>query len=205
MRKSALHMFILEWGLFILFMSLFFLSYLFVWMNVNVDGHSMDPTLAHGERLFVLKTAKIDRFDIVVAQEQDEDGKSKKIVKRVIGMPGDTLTFDYDKLFVNGEEVDETYLDTYQAAFDQDHLQSTYSYSKFFRQLAERSQAFTTDAQGSPTFTVVVPEGEYYLLGDDRIVSQDSRRVGNFKTKDIIGEVKFRFWPLADFGPIKDR
>lgn len=205
MSQKSLTRFIREWGFFILFMSLFFLSYIFVWMNVNVDGHSMDPTLAHGERLFVLKTASIDRFDIVVAQEKDDDGSMKKIVKRVIGTPGDTLTFDYDKLFVNGQEVDETYLDSYQAAFEEDRLQATYSYSKFFRQLAERSQAFTTDAQGNPTFTVVVPEGQYYLLGDDRIVSQDSRRVGTFKQDDIIGEVKFRFWPLSDIGPISDR
>ncbi len=71
--------------------------------------------------------------------------------------------------------------------------------------MAEQSLAFTTDSQGNPDFTVVVPEKQYYLLGDDRIVSQDSRAVGSFKADDIIGEVKFRFWPLPDLGPIKDR
>lgn len=205
MKKSHLTSFVKEWGFFILFMSLFFLSYVFVWMNVSVDGHSMDPTLAHGERLFVLKTSKIDRFDIVVAEETDDKGETKKIVKRVIGTPGDTLKFENDKLYVNGQEVEETYLDSYQEEFKADKLQSTYSYNKYFRQLAEQSLAFTTDSQGNPNFTVVVPEKQYYLLGDDRIVSQDSRAVGSFKADDIIGEVKFRFWPLPDLGPIKDR
>lgn len=45
-------------------------------------------------------------------------------------------------------------------------------------------------------FDITVPKGEYFLLGDDRIVSRDSREVGSFKKQDIVGEVKFRFWPL---------
>ncbi|MFC3927285.1 signal peptidase I [Streptococcus caprae] len=192
--------FIKEWGLFLLFMSLFILSYIFVWVNVKVDGHSMDPTLADGERLFVVKVAKIDRFDIVVAQEDD-----KKIVKRVIGMPGDTISYDNDVLTVNGEVVEETYLNTYKAAFAKDKLQATYSYNKLFQELAMSANAFTTDTQGNTSFSITVPEGQYFLLGDDRIVSQDSRAVGTFAADDIIGEVKFRFWPLADFGTIHDK
>lgn len=198
----AMKHFIKEWGLFILLMSAFILSYIFVWVNVAVDGHSMDPTLADGERLFVLKVAKIDRFDIVVADETDEDGKTKKIVKRVIGMPGDTITYENDTLYVNGKQTDEPYLKEYQELFAKDKLQSTYTYNKLFQQLAQQSPAFTADRSGSANFTVTVPEGQYYLLGDDRIVSKDSREVGTFAKEAIVGEIKFRFWPFNKIGTV---
>lgn len=194
--------FIKEWGLFILFMTAFILSYLFIWVNVAVDGHSMDPTLADGERLFVVKTAKVDRFDIVVASETDENGDSKKIVKRVIGMPGDTISYKNDKLYINDKETDEPYLKDYQKLFAKDKLQETYSYNKLFQQLAQQSEAFTEDASGSADFTVTIPEGEYYLMGDDRIVSKDSRAVGTFTDDSIVGEVKFRFWPFNKIGTV---
>lgn len=194
--------FLREWGLFILFMLVFGLSRLFVWQPVKVDGHSMDPTLANNERLIVLKTTSIDRFDIVVARET-ENGQTKDIVKRVIGMPGDKVTYKNDALYINDKLVQEAYLSAYQKAFKADKLQSTYSYNTLFQQLAQTSQAFTTDALGNTEFTVEVPEGEYYLLGDDRIVSKDSREVGTFKKSAIIGEVKLRFWPLSSFGSVE--
>ncbi|MGT2802101.1 signal peptidase I [Streptococcus henryi] len=194
--------FLREWGLFILFMLVFGLSRLFVWQPVKVDGHSMDPTLANNERLIVLKTTSIDRFDIVVARET-ENGQTKDIVKRVIGMPGDKVTYKDDALYINDKLVQEAYLSAYQKAFKADKLQSTYSYNTLFQQLAQTSQAFTTDALGNTEFTVEVPEGEYYLLGDDRIVSKDSREVGTFKKSAIIGEVKLRFWPLSSFGSVE--
>ena len=194
--------FIKEWGLFILFMLAFGLSRWFIWQPVKVDGHSMDPTLANSERLIVIRTTSIDRFDIVVARET-EDGQTKDIVKRVIGMPGDTISYKNDILYVNGKKVSETYLKTYQKAFKDDKLQSIYSYNSFFQQRAQTSTAFTTDASGNAEFTVTVPDGEYYLLGDDRIVSKDSREVGTFKRTATIGEVKFRFWPLSSFGSVE--
>lgn len=195
--------FLKDWGGFIAFLLILVLSYCFIWLNVSVDGHSMDPTLADGERLFVLRTAKIDRFDIVVAKENDQEtGKEKLIVKRVIGTPGDTITFNNDTLTVNGKTVDEPYLDEYKALFAKDKLQETYSYNKIFKDLAANSVAFTTDTNGSATFSVTVPEGQYYLLGDDRIVSQDSRSVGTFGKDSIIGEVKFRFWPFSRIGTL---
>lgn len=194
--------FIKEWGSFLLFTSLILLSWIFIWVNVTVDGHSMDPTLADGDKLFVLKVTPVDRFDIVVAQEEDENGKIKRIVKRVVGMPGDTLEFSNDTLKINGVETDEPYLDDYIAKFQADRLQSTYSYNKLFQDLAKASPSFTTDADRNPFFTVTVPEGEYFLLGDDRIVSKDSRQVGTFEHDDIIGEVIFRFWPFNTMGQL---
>lgn len=194
--------FLKEWGPFILFVLVLGLSRLFLWQPVKVDGHSMDPTLADGERLIVLDHTKINRFDIVVAKET-EDGQTKEIVKRVIGMPGDTIAYNDDTLYINGKEVDEKYLDEYKQAFDDDQLQDIYAYNSLFQELAEKADAFTTDSDGNTEFTVKVPKGEYYLMGDDRIVSKDSREVGTFPKSSIVGEVKFRFWPLSKIGFIE--
>ena len=194
--------FLKEWGPFILFVLVLGLSRLFLWQPVKVDGHSMDPTLADGERLIVLDHTKINRFDIVVAKET-EDGQTKEIVKRVIGMPGDTITYNDDTLYINGKEVDEKYLDEYKQAFDDDQLQDIYAYNSLFQELAEKADAFTTDSDGNTEFTVKVPKGEYYLMGDDRIVSKDSREVGTFPKSSIVGEVKVRFWPLSTIGFIE--
>ncbi|MBF7094443.1 signal peptidase I [Streptococcus sp. HF-1907] len=194
--------FLKEWGAFLLIMILFFGSRLLLWQPVKVDGHSMDPTLADKERLLVISHTKIDRFDIVVANET-ENGVKKQIVKRVIGLPGDTISYKDDVLTVNGKTVDEPYLVTYQKLFKKDKLQSTYSYNSLFQELAESSSAFTTDSSGSSSFTVKVPKGQYFLLGDDRIVSRDSREVGTFEKSTIVGEVKFRFWPFNKIGTLK--
>ena len=181
--------FIKEWGPFTLFLILFALSRPFLWQAVKVDGHSMDPTLAHGERLIVLNQARIDRFDIVVAREE-ENGQKKEIVKRVVGMPGDTIAYNDDTLYINGKKTDEPYLVNYLKEFKKDKLQKTYAYNSLFQQLAETSDAFTTNAEGQTRFEISVPECEYLLLGDARIVSRDSREVGSFKKEKLIGEVR---------------
>ena len=206
MKKSnPVLSFLKEWGLFLFFISVIILSRLFLWSPVKVDGHSMDPTLANGEDLLVLKHQSIDRFDIVVATETDDNGTSKEIVKRVIGMPGDTIQYENDTLYINGKKTDEPYLTDYIKKFKEDKLQSTYTgddyddNGEFFRKLAAQAQAFTVDKDGSPVFTIKLLDDEYLLLGDDRIVSKDSRQVGAFKAKQIQGEAKFRFWPLLPF------
>lgn len=185
-----------EWGLFSFILVLILLSRMFIWSLVSVEGHSMDPTLHDKDLLVMLKIGKVDRFDIVVASEPDETGKEKLIVKRLIGLPGDTIHYENDTLYVNGEEVKEEYLDEYKAAFAKDKLQSTYSYNQAFQAIAQDATAFTLDAQKNPTFTVEVPEGQYYLLGDDRLVSSDSRRVGTFRKTAIKGKIISRLYPL---------
>lgn len=194
--------FLKEWGFFLLFLTVFLLSRWFIWFPVTVEGHSMDPTLANKEKLIVIKTADINRFDMVVANEV-ENGAKKQIVKRVIGLPGDTITYKNDKLFVNGKETKETYLADYQQRYQKDKLQKTYAYNSYFQSLAQASNAFTQDTSGNTNFTVKVPQGQYYLLGDDRIVSKDSRSVGTFKEETIVGEVKFRYWPFTEIGVLK--
>ena len=196
--------FLKEWGLFILIITSIILSRIFLWTPVRVDGHSMDPTLADNEYLLVINKLPINRFDIVVASET-ENGKTKEIVKRVIGLPGDTIEYKNDVLYINGKETDEPYLKDYIQKFKEDKLQSTYSGKGFeengelFRQMAQIAEAFTVDRDGSATFTKKLLDDEYLLLGDDRIVSKDSRQVGAFKKDQIKGEAVLRLWPLLPF------
>ena len=188
--------FIKEWGLFTLIVVIIIVSRWLIWSPVTVDGHSMDPTLQDQEHLIMYRTQDIKRFDIVVASELDSSGNEKLIVKRVIGMPGDTIRYENDVLYVNGEQMDEPYLQEYLDAFAEDELQSIYSYNTQFQARAQVATAFTVDNNFQPSFTVTVPEGHYYLLGDDRLVSSDSRIVGSFAKEDIQGKIVFRMWPL---------
>lgn len=190
--------FLKEWGGFILFMVLFFVSRYTIWNPVTVEGHSMDPTLSDREMLIVLLHTKIERFDIVVADSVNDNGEATQIVKRVIGMPGDVVSFKDDVLTVNGEVVEEPYLAEYLAAFQKDKLQETYAYNSYFQELARQANSFTTDAGNNSTFTVTVPDGQYFLVGDDRIVSKDSRHVGTYSEESLVGEVKLRYWPMTN-------
>ena len=196
--------FLKEWALFGLIIGGIILSRIYLWTPVRVDGHSMDPTLADSEYLLVINKLPIDRFDIVVASET-ENGKTKEIVKRVIGLPGETIDYKNDVLYINGKETDEPYLKDYIQKFKEDKLQSTYSGKGFeengelFRQMAQIAEAFTVDKDGSATFTKKLLDDEYLLLGDDRIVSKDSRQVGAFKKEQIKGEAVLRLWPLLPF------
>ncbi|EQM59343.1 hypothetical protein B580_26680, partial [Salmonella enterica subsp. enterica serovar Typhimurium str. STm12] len=86
-------------------------------------------------------------FDIVVAQEE-ENGQKKEIVKRVVGLPGDTISYNDDTLYINGKKTVEPYLAEYLKQFKNDKLQKTYAYNTLFQQLAETSDAFTTNSEG---------------------------------------------------------
>ena len=202
--NNPVRSFLKEWALFALIIGGIILSRIYLWTPVRVDGHSMDPTLADSEYLLVINKLPIDRFDIVVASET-ENGKTKEIVKRVIGLPGETIEYKNDVLYINGKETDEPYLKEYIQKFKEDKLQSTYSGKGFeengelFRQMAQIAEAFTVDKDGSATFTKKLLDDEYLLLGDDRIVSKDSRQVGAFKKEQIKGEAVLRLWPLLPF------
>ena len=186
-----------EWSPFALFIIVMLLLRVYVWQPVIVEGHSMDPTLADKERLVIIKTARIKRQDIVVAKEYNKEDQS---TKNIIGMPGDTISYNNDVLTVNGKVIAEPYLTNYQKQLATDKLQQTYQFNSFFQSLGKNAKSFTMSATGQTDFTVKVPEGQYFLMGDNRLVSQDSRQVGTFSKKDIIGEAKLRIWPFKKIG-----
>lgn len=159
---------------------IFLLIRTFLFAPVSVEGDSMVPTLHDDDRLILNKVASIERFDVVVFNAPDDP--EKQYIKRVIGIPGDTVEVQDEVLYVNGEAVPEKYLQP--ELFD----------------LSE-SEAFTEDFNlAILTGLTEVPEGHYFLLGDNRQNSKDSRYFGFVDEDAIIGTTDLRFWPLEDFG-----
>lgn len=170
---------------------------LFVILRINVfspvlvTGNSMEPILSNKERLIILKHQKISRFDLVTFKSPVKN-EDKNYIKRIIGLPGDEIVYMDDVLYINGQVFQEPYLDE----------------KKLAHQATQPDVAFTADFSltslaGKPADQkVVVPDNSYFVLGDNRPNSNDSRNFGFIKKSDIIGEVKFAYWPLSKFGPV---
>lgn len=154
----------------------------FVFTPVVVKGDSMDLTLIDGERVIALKNTEIQRFDIVTFPAPDDVGKN--YIKRVVGLPGDTVEYKKDVLYINGKKYAEPYLDEYKSKLtDGQPLTDDFDLNKLY---------------GSEK----VPAGELFVMGDNRRISKDSRIIGTIKEKDIMADVKFVFWPIKRFGTI---
>ena len=142
---------------------------------VRVDGGSMDTTLANGQIMIlnkiVYKRNDIKRFDIVVIDEGD-----KAIIKRVIGLPGETVENKDNKLYINGKETEDPYPSTE-----------------------------TDDFSITDIGHIKVPGDCYFVMGDNRANSLDSRypTVGVIKKSQIEGRTKLRIWPLNKIGNVK--
>ena len=165
----------------------------FIFEPVYVDGDSMYPTLHHREIMYVSKTSygtsfigipftnigkyftvggDPERFDVVVVHYAEEN---YNVVKRVVGLPGDTVELRDGYLYVNGIRYEEKFL----------HERARSNYGP-----------------------VTVPEGEYFLMGDNRNNSKDSRTVGTVSRNEIVGRVEAVIWhrvpsTLEDWG-LKD-
>lgn len=156
--------------------------------RVQVSGHSMDPTLKTNEKLFAVKHIPIDRFDIVVAKEKTDD-ENIFIIKRVIGLPGDTVEYKKDQLFVNGKKMNEPYLDSFKEKLKDGSLIDYFTkINSNYANFDFNTDYLTVDSSGNDTFKVTLKSDEYFLLGDDRPISKDSRAVGPIKKSDIISK-----------------
>jgi signal peptidase I len=156
--------------------------------RVQVSGHSMDPTLKTNEKLFAVKHIPIDRFDIVVAKEKTDD-ENIFIIKRVIGLPGDTVEYKKDQLYVNGKKINEPYLDSFKEKLKDGSLIDYFTkINSNYANFDFNTDYLTVDNSGNDTFKVTLKSDEYFLLGDDRPISKDSRAVGPIKKSDIISK-----------------
>ncbi len=170
---------IISWALYLLFVVvLVYVIITFVGQRTVVDGRSMNPNLNDGDNLIVEKLSyrfrDPQRFDIIVFPPQG--APNEHYIKRIIGLPGETVQIDYEgNIYINGEILEEDYgLETIQNP-------------------------------GRAAEPITLGEDEYFVLGDNRNNSTDSRteKVGNVKRSTITGRAWVRIWPLSDFGVLK--
>lgn len=142
----------------------------FVITPVRVNGTSMYSTLKNGEIMILnkldYKLNSINRFDIVVVKTD-----SNKIIKRVIGLPGESLRYEDNTLYINDKKVEESYLKDKTEDFDLQEL----GYEK-------------------------IPDNCYFVLGDNRDNSSDSRIIGCVKKEQIEGSASLVIFPFKDAG-----
>lgn len=141
----------------------------------KVSGDSMYPTIKDGDYKIVYNSLNKnpERGDIVVVDSPDVTGK--QYIKRVIALEGDTLSFKDDRMFLNGKQVEEPYLDP---------LKSEQTVGTII------TNDFSLEILGNGK---VVPKGEVFVLGDNRLDSKDSRDFGTFKKgliKGIVHSIK---------------
>ena len=157
--------------------ALTFLFVQYVGQRTHVNGDSMNATLEDGDNLIVDKISyrftDPDRFDIIVFPYRYQE--KTYYIKRIIGMPGETVQVKDGEIYIDGEVLEETY-------------------GKEVMKYA-----------GVASDPITLGEDEYFVLGDNRNNSSDSRdpSVGNIEKDQIIGKAFIRIWPLNKFGILK--
>lgn len=165
----------------------------FIAHPVNVIGHSMDPTLADGEYGFTSvispTVSGVSRGDIVVVNMPNKDGKTDRWVKRVIGLPGETIEASKGTVYINGEPLDES------AYLSKDYIEK--SLAKYKATEGVDYGPFTFDFG-----PVTLGEDEYFVMGDNRIYSKDSRYsdVGPIHKDQIFGSGILVIYPFNKLG-----
>jgi len=141
---------------------------MFVFTTVQVVGGSMDPTLMDGELMFLnkleYKINEVKRFDIVVVENVDA---GKLIVKRVIGLPGETVSYMDNELYIDGVVVEEPF-----------------THGDTINYIPEETMDFSG----------------YFLVGDNRGISRDSRNDGSYAKDTILGKTSVVFFPFSKMG-----
>lgn len=144
-----------------------FCVYMFVISMQQVVGSSMNNTLNNGDMVLLFKAkykfSDVKRFDVISFNYED----TKYLIKRVIGLPGEHIEYKDNKLYINGNYVEE------ERDFETDD--------------------FKLEDLGYD----VIPDDMYFVLGDNRENSLDSREIGLIKKEDIIGKVIVRLWPIS--------
>ncbi len=152
----------------------------FVFIMVQVDGSSMLDTLHNENRLFVWRAGYLfddpRRGDVVICHYPDNEGnydENVNYVKRVIGLPGDTVSIEAGDVYINGQKLDEPYVS-----------------------LNRKSVKEYRDP-------VTLGEDEYFVMGDNRNNSRDSRYVGAIKRDQIVGKAIWKLYPFDQIGSVE--
>lgn len=166
---------LIEWlGVMVIAVAVALLIQTFLVQAFRIPSESMEPTLQDGDRVLVNKLSYRggvpNRGDVVVFHRPPsfpaQIGEPEDLIKRVIGLPGDTLLTVNGQLYVNNRELIEPYL----------------------------TEGTATTMIESP---IVIPEGEVFLLGDNRTNSTDSRMFGSVSVDSIVGRAFMIMWPLS--------
>ncbi|HJF85800.1 MAG TPA: signal peptidase I [Companilactobacillus farciminis] len=184
--------------------AVFFLGFKFVLSNDRVSGPSMQPTFENGDKVIATRHSKLSRGDVIVLKAPDE--ANTFYIKRIIGLPGDTVVSKNNKIYINGKLYKEDFLDASKKVKEPDtslYAGKPYSYTYNFtlsylaKNSPEWQQRYSSSYLNKVKKTNKVPAGTYFVMGDHRTVSKDSRIIGFIDKKSVIGEVKWRYWPLT--------
>lgn len=139
----------------------------FIVTPIIVEGESMAPTLDGGEIMILKKyDTSYERFDIVVVNKSVE---GDNLIKRIIGLPGETIRYRNKKLYINDKVIEDEY---------------GYGDTGNFKE-------------------ITLGDNEYFLMGDNREISLDSRSLGVIKNTEIEGTVGIILFPFSKFGKVK--
>ena len=146
-----------------------------------IPSESMVPTLKIGDRVLVNKLSydlhDVNRGDLIVFERPpgETDESVKDLIKRVVGLPGDQIVIKNNSVYINGEQLDESYLPD--------------------GTLTKQGRLDCVDAT-----PCAVPDDSIWVMGDNREHSYDSRYFGPIKSDTIVGRAFFRIWPLSSIG-----
>ena len=161
-------------------LSIFVVVYLFLVQPHEVKGISMEPTLHNNEYILTdkisYKLREVKRGDIVIFKSPKNP--EQDYIKRIIGLPSERVKIQNGSVFVDGKKIDEPYL-----------RDLTFLYPGSFMQ------------EG---LEIDIPTGKYFVLGDNRPRSSDSREFGPIQKDIIIGKAFFRYWPITELGLIPE-
>ena len=149
-------------------------------INARIPSPSMENTIMTGDQIFGNRLAYVksdpQRYDIVIFYYPDDE--KQKCIKRVIGLPGETVQImDDGSIYINGEKLEENY----------------------------GMEVIKPETIGRAAEPIELGDDEYFVMGDNRNNSSDSRTdmVGNIKRENIIGKAWLRIWPVSDFGVLQ--
>lgn len=167
-----------------------------------IDGPSMEPDFHDKEIVLVsrigLFTGKYRRGDPMVIKFPG-DPERKKYIKRLIGLPGETVEIKDNKVYINGKLLVETYIKPVGTAIEEE-------WPPFYESDAQEAEAELLHKEGKvltkPDMKVELGPDDYFLMGDNRENSNDSRKWYPASKSDMIGPVRFILWPFSSWGPV---